>query len=37
MTDGFDPQRFDHWLLLVVFVGLSLSILGWVYRSQRRH
>lgn len=32
MTEsGFDPQRWDHWLVIVTFVALSSWIVWKVY------
>jgi hypothetical protein len=31
MSDGFDPDRFDHWLLILAFLSLSSWIIWQVY------
>ncbi len=35
MSDQFDPQRFDHWLLILTFIGLAGWTLWRIYGAQR--
>ncbi len=30
-AEGFDPQRWDHWLLVMAFIALSSWIIWSVY------
>jgi hypothetical protein len=33
-SEGFDPQRWDHWLLIASFVTLSSWIIWKVYLNK---